>query len=40
MKSGICMIAQGLIVQDDKVLMVKQYIQRGDIVWNFQRRGD
>jgi ADP-ribose pyrophosphatase YjhB (NUDIX family) len=29
------MIAQGIIIQGNEVLMVKQYVQRGDIVWNF-----
>lgn len=29
------MIAQAIIVQNNRVLMVKQYVQRGDIVWNF-----
>ncbi|ELK40126.1 hypothetical protein BAG01nite_47560 [Brevibacillus agri] len=29
------MIAQGIIIRDDRVLMVKQYVERGDIVWNF-----
>ncbi|NOU75389.1 NUDIX domain-containing protein [Paenibacillus sp. LMG 31458] len=33
------MISQALIIQDNKVLMVKQYVQRGDIVWNFPGGG-
>ncbi|RDI45519.1 NUDIX hydrolase [Falsibacillus pallidus] len=33
------MIAQALVIQDNKVLMVKQYVQRGDIVWNFPGGG-
>ncbi|MDQ0888493.1 8-oxo-dGTP diphosphatase [Paenibacillus sp. V4I9] len=33
------MISQALIIQDNRVLMVKQYVQRGDIVWNFPGGG-
>jgi 8-oxo-dGTP diphosphatase len=33
------MISQALIIMDDKVLMVQQYVQRGDIVWNFPGGG-
>jgi 8-oxo-dGTP diphosphatase len=33
------LISQALIVRDNKVLMVKQYVQRGDIVWNFPGGG-
>jgi 8-oxo-dGTP diphosphatase len=33
------MIAQALIIQDRKILMVKQFVQRGDIVWNFPGGG-
>jgi 8-oxo-dGTP diphosphatase len=33
------LISQALIIQDNKVLMVKQYVQRGDIVWNFPGGG-
>ncbi|WML46798.1 NUDIX domain-containing protein [Neobacillus sp. PS3-34] len=33
------MISQALILQDNKVLMVKQYVQRGDIVWNYPGGG-
>ncbi|WP_409276075.1 NUDIX hydrolase [Neobacillus sp. SCS-31] len=29
------MISQGVILKNGRVLMVKQYVQRGDIVWNF-----
>lgn len=33
------MISQALIIKDRQVLMVKQYVQRGDIVWNFPGGG-
>lgn len=33
------MIAQGIIVQGNSVLMVKQFVQRGDLVWNFPGGG-
>lgn len=33
------MISQAIILQDDKILMVKQYVQRGDIVWNYPGGG-
>jgi 8-oxo-dGTP diphosphatase len=33
------MIAQAIVIQDQHVLMVKQYVQRGDIVWNFPGGG-
>ncbi|MFX3673541.1 MAG: NUDIX hydrolase [Paenisporosarcina sp.] len=33
------MIAQGIIIQANSVLMVKQLVQRGDIVWNFPGGG-
>lgn len=33
------MIAQGIIVRENDVLMVKQCVQRGDIVWNFPGGG-
>lgn len=33
------MISQALILRNNKVLMVKQYVQRGDIVWNFPGGG-
>ncbi|WP_156390146.1 NUDIX hydrolase, partial [Paenibacillus sp. Root444D2] len=29
------MIAQAIIIKNQYVLMVKQYVERGDIVWNF-----
>jgi len=29
------MIAQAVILKNHQVLMVKQYVERGDIVWNF-----
>jgi len=28
-------LSQAVIIKDKKVLMVRQYVQRGDIVWNF-----
>lgn len=33
------MISQALIVKDNKVLMVKQFVARGAIVWNFPGGG-
>jgi 8-oxo-dGTP diphosphatase len=33
------MISQAVIIQDHHVLMVKQFVQRGDIVWNFPGGG-
>lgn len=33
------MIAQALVIQGSNVLMVKQYVQRGDIVGNFPGGG-
>lgn len=33
------MIAEAVIVRDNAVLMVKQHVQRGDIVWNFPGGG-
>lgn len=33
------MIAQGIIVHGNRVLMVKQFVQRGDLVWNFPGGG-
>ncbi|WP_053366446.1 NUDIX hydrolase [Bacillus sp. FJAT-27245] len=33
------MISQGVIIKNGHVLMVKQYVQRGDIVWNFPGGG-
>jgi 8-oxo-dGTP diphosphatase len=35
----IALIAEAIIIQNDSVLMVKQYVQRGDIVWNFPGGG-
>jgi 8-oxo-dGTP diphosphatase len=32
-------ISQGIIIKDNHVLMVKQYVDRGDIVWNFPGGG-
>ena len=33
------MISRALIVENNKVLMVRQYVQRGDIVWIFPGGG-
>lgn len=33
------MISQAIVIEDNKLLMVKQYVQRGDIVWNFPSGG-
>jgi 8-oxo-dGTP diphosphatase len=33
------MLSQALIIHENKILMVKQYVQRGDIVWNFPGGG-
>lgn len=33
------MISQALILQDNSILMVKQYVQRGDVVWNYPGGG-
>lgn len=33
------MISQAFIINDNKVLMVKQYVERGDIVWNLPGGG-
>lgn len=33
------MISQALILKGSKILMVQQFIQRGDIVWNFPGGG-
>lgn len=33
------MIAQAIVIQDQHVLMVKQFVQRGDVVWNFPGGG-
>ena len=32
---GVVMISQALIIKDNRILMVKQYVERGDIVWNY-----
>ena len=29
------MISQALVLKGNQILMVKQYVQRGDIVWNY-----
>jgi 8-oxo-dGTP diphosphatase len=36
---GVKMISQAIILQNNQILMVKQYVQRGDIVWNFPGGG-
>jgi 8-oxo-dGTP diphosphatase len=33
------MISQALVIQENNILMVKQYVQRGDIVWNYPGGG-
>jgi 8-oxo-dGTP diphosphatase len=33
------MLSQAIIKQNNKILMVKQYVQRGDIVWTFPGGG-
>lgn len=33
------MISQALVLQDNKILMVLQHVQRGDIVWNYPGGG-
>jgi mutator protein MutT len=33
------MISQAVITRNNEVLMVRQYVQRGDIVWNFPGGG-
>jgi mutator protein MutT len=33
------MISQAIITRNNEVLMVRQYEQRGDIVWNFPGGG-
>lgn len=33
------MISQALILQANKILMVRQYVQRGDSVWNYPGGG-
>jgi 8-oxo-dGTP diphosphatase len=34
-----CILSQAVIIKGNKVLMVRQYVQRGDIVWNFPGGG-
>jgi 8-oxo-dGTP diphosphatase len=33
------MISQAIIQRENEILMVRQYVQRGDIVWNFPGGG-
>lgn len=33
------MISQAVVIRNNEVLMVKQWVQRGDIVWNFPGGG-
>jgi 8-oxo-dGTP diphosphatase len=33
------LISQGIIVREDYILMVKQFVERGDVVWNFPGGG-
>lgn len=33
------MIAQAFVIEGDKVLMVRQHVERGDLVWNFPGGG-
>ncbi|WP_416144350.1 NUDIX hydrolase [Planococcus koreensis] len=33
------MIAQGLLIRGQEILMVKQHVERGDIVWNYPGGG-
>ncbi|MHC0039497.1 NUDIX hydrolase [Pseudoneobacillus sp. C159] len=33
------MISQAVIIESGKILMVRQYVQRGDLVWNFPGGG-
>jgi 8-oxo-dGTP diphosphatase len=35
----IILISQGIVIRDDYILMVKQFVHRGDIVWNFPGGG-
>lgn len=35
----ITLIAEAIIIKNGSVLMVKQYVKRGDIVWNFPGGG-
>ena len=34
-----CIISQAVILKDKEVLMVRQYVERGDMVWNFPGGG-
>ncbi len=36
---GVKMLAQGVVIHDGKVLLVKQKVKRGDIVWNYPGGG-
>jgi 8-oxo-dGTP diphosphatase len=36
---GMLIISQAVVIKNNKILMVKQYVQRGDIVWNFPGGG-
>ncbi|WP_314588631.1 NUDIX domain-containing protein [Paenibacillus terrigena] len=33
------MISQAIITRNDKVLMVRQFVERGDMVWNYPGGG-
>ncbi|WP_285850065.1 NUDIX hydrolase [Paenibacillus sp. MER 78] len=33
------MIAEAIVIEGNRLLMVKQYVSRGDIVWNFSGGG-
>lgn len=39
LEGGEKVIAQAIIIKNQYVLMVKQYVERGDIVWNFPGGG-
>lgn len=36
---GMILLAQGVVIVDGKVLLVKQKVKRGDIVWNYPGGG-
>jgi len=36
---GCFINSQAVIIKDNKILMVRQYVERGDIVWNFPGGG-
>ncbi len=36
---GVKMLAQGVVISDGKLLLVKQKVKRGDIVWNYPGGG-